>query len=236
MKATQKELTLTQRLCQSFLTGLLGFLPLVLTLAVLAWLVVFLHDLVGPKSEFGKILSSAGFNFVACETVAYLVGLIGTFALVYGFGLLIESGKARSYQGLFENAMNRVPLVGSVYDASKQLTSMFDRNNEDVKGMQPVFCSFGGEGGTVLLALLPSPKTVRIGDRDYHIVIVPTAPVPFGGALICVPIDCVEPAGCSLEGMVNVFMTMGVSAPSCLGAGTQEKPPIDDAVPKQDSH
>ena len=62
--------SLSQRISQPLITGVLGFLPLALTLAVLAWVVVFLHDLVGPSSAFGKILGTIGLNFVACEVIA----------------------------------------------------------------------------------------------------------------------------------------------------------------------
>lgn len=217
MIQTQLKRSLSQRISQPFVTGVLGFLPLALTLAILAWVVVFLHDLVGPKSAFGRILASAGLNIVTCEVVAYTVGLVGTLTAIYVFGVLVESGMGNRYQYAVEGALHRVPLVSTIYDASKQLTSMFDRNNEDVKAMTPVLCSFGGEGGTATLALLPSPKPVRIGGYDYHVVIVPTAPVPFGGALLCVPVDCVKPAGCSFDGMVNIFMSMGASAPDYLG-------------------
>jgi uncharacterized membrane protein len=217
-----------QRISQPFITGVLGFLPLALTLAVLAWVVVFLHDLVGPSSAFGKILGTIGLNFVTCEVIAYVAGLAGTLALVYLFGVLVESGMGHRYQYAIEGALHRVPLVSTIYDASKQLTSMFDRNDEDVKAMTPVLCSFGGEGGTAALALMPNPKPVRINGRDYQVVIIPTAPVPFGGALLLVPANCVKPAGCNIEGLINIFMSMGASAPNYLGA------PLDAAKGSED--
>jgi uncharacterized membrane protein len=208
---------------QPFITGVLCFLPLVLTLAIVAWLVVFLHDLVGPGTAFGKILSSVGLNFVGCEVVAYVVGLLGTLLIIYIVGLLVERGIGQRYQLAVESALQRVPLVSTVYDASKQLTSMFDRNNEDVKGMTPVMCSFGGEGGAVTLALMPTPHPIKFNDRDYNIVIIPTAPGPFGGALFCIPVEHVKPANCNFDGLVSIFMSMGVSAPEVLGQAASEK-------------
>lgn len=222
------ERSLSQRLSQPFIAGVLGFLPLALTLAILAWVVVFLHDLVGPGSAFGRILSSFGLTVVTCEVIAYTVGLVGTLALVYVFGVFFQSGMAFRYQYAVEGALLRLPLVGTIYDASKQLTSMFDRKNDEVKSMTPVLCTFGGEGGVATLALMPSPRVVRIGGHDYHVVILPTAPVPFGGALLCVPVGCVRPAGCSFDGLVNVFMSMGASAPDYLG----DRPPAQAALDK----
>jgi uncharacterized membrane protein len=217
MTEVDTKLSLSQRIVQPLITGVISFLPLALTLAILAWVVVFLHDLVGPQSAFGRLLGSIGLNFVACEIIAYTLGLLGTFALVYAMGILFESGRGYRYQAAIEAALHRVPLVNTIYDASKHLTSMFDRKNEDVQAMTPVLCSFGGEGGTAALGLMPSPQRIRINGYDYHVVIIPTAPVPFGGALLCVPADNVKPAGCNLDAMVNVFMSMGASAPQYLG-------------------
>ena len=217
------EQTRWQRYSHPFITGVLGFLPLALTLAVLAWVIVFLHDLVGPSSSFGRILGSVGLSFVACEVIAYTFGLVGTLVVVYLFGVLVESGKAFRYQSVIEGAVNRIPLVGTIYDASKQLTNMFDRNNQDVGAMTPVLCFFGEGNAAATLALMPTSELIRFGNQDYHIVVIPTAPVPFGGALLFVPADRVKPAGCSFDGVINVFMSMGASAPDFLGEGLDTK-------------
>lgn len=199
-----------------FIIGVLGFLPFALTLAVLAYVVVFLHDLVGPGSPFGRILSSLGLNLVACEVIAYGIGLVGTVALIYVFGLLIQSQLGLRTRLVIENGLKHVPLVNTIYDTSKQLTSLFDNTNQEMKAMTPVLCYFGGEGGTAVLGLMPTPRPLQINGREYHMVIIPTAPVPVGGALLCVPVEQVRPAGCSFDGVVSIFMSMGASAPDYL--------------------
>ncbi|MCP3880942.1 MAG: methyltransferase domain-containing protein, partial [Sulfitobacter sp.] len=67
-----------------------------------------------------------------------------------------------------------MPLVSTVYDASKQLTSMFDRNNEEVKGMIPVLVSFGGQGGAVNLMAAACPNSPFIG-IDNHTAAIAAA-------------------------------------------------------------
>jgi len=52
----------------------------------------------------------------------------------------------------------------------------------------------------------------RVGDRDYQIVIVPTAPVPFGGGLLFVPAEVVHPLELSVEGLISIYVSMGVTA------------------------
>ena len=50
-------------------------------------------------------------------------------------------------------------------------------------------------------------------------VLVPFAPVPFGGALIYVPQDWVRPAEGGVEKLVNVYVSMGVTPPEGIPPG-----------------
>jgi len=210
---TRASPTFVERMSRPLIAGVLGLLPLAITLVVLAWIVVYVHDIVGPESAFGELLRSFGLSFVYCEVIAYFIGLVSTLALVYSIGLLLQSGVANRWQYAFEGTLQRLPLVNTIYDTSKHLRSMFDRKDEDMKAMTPVLCRFGGPGGVTALGLMPSPDRIRIDDRDYHVVIIPTAPVPFGGALLYVPVEWVTPAACSVGGLVSIYMSMGASTP-----------------------
>jgi uncharacterized membrane protein len=60
---------------------------------------------------------------------------------------------------------------------------------------------------------MPSPEPVMIGERKYIAVLVPSAPVPFGGALIYVPAEWIKPAEGGVERLMNVYVSMGVTPP-----------------------
>lgn len=198
---------------QSFLTGVVGILPLAMTLFVLVWIVSFLHDLLGPSSTCGLILRKAGMSVVACEINAYLVGALGALLSTYVLGVMIERGAGRRWSQTLEGVMARIPVLGTVYDASKQVTGVFDRSPQAQQNMTPVICYFG-EGRSVWTpALMPTTESVRLNGVDYRVVMIPTAPVPFGGALLCVRAELVLPAPCGIEELVAIYMSMGVSAP-----------------------
>jgi uncharacterized membrane protein len=208
-----------QRVIRTFVAGVIGILPLALTLAVLGWLVKFLHDLAGPGSMCGRMLRSIGMSVVACDVTAYIIGLVGALLAIYGLGVLIENGIGRHWSRAMDDALLHVPVIGTVYDASKQMTSMFDRNQDaKKKSMTPVLCFLGGQGGVATPALMPTPELVRLGDAEYHVVMIPTAPVPFGGALLCVKAEWVQPANCGFDELVGIYMSMGVTAPRSLGS------------------
>ncbi|CAG0987748.1 hypothetical protein MYXO_02224 [Myxococcaceae bacterium] len=210
--SSQTRPDLFDRMSRPFMVGVFGLLPLALTLGVLAWMVGFLHDVVGPGTVFGSVLRSIGLSVVTCEVIAYAVGLVTTFALVYFFGVLLQSGVTRRWQSSFDNTLQKLPLVSSIYDTAKHLKTMFERKDDRMQTMTPVLCRFGGPNGAVALALMPSPEPVQIDGGDYHAVIIPTAPVPFGGALLLVPAEWVEPTHCGFREVVSIYMSMGGSA------------------------
>jgi uncharacterized membrane protein len=205
-----------KRVAQTFVTGIFAILPLALTIAVLAWVIRFLHDLFGPYSTFGKMLRSIGLTITACEVTAYFLGLVGAVTIVYGLGLLVENRIGKRWNLALDGALQRVPILSTLYDASKNLINVFNRKSDSLQGMAPVMCNFGDDGAVTIPALMPTPEILHIGGVDYHVVIIPSAPVPFGGALVCVKADWVKPAACSFDELVGIYMSMGASASGCL--------------------
>ena len=49
-----------QSLVTTWLTGLIALLPLVLTFALLAWIVNLLNGIVGPSTLIGRVLAALG--------------------------------------------------------------------------------------------------------------------------------------------------------------------------------
>lgn len=110
----------------TFLAGLLAALPLALTLAVIVWLVEFIHRFMGPGSALGRMLRSIGLKFSTSEFVAYLIGIVLSLTLIYFLGVLVETGVKNRWSTLVDGTMDRVPLVRSVYSALKKLMQMFE--------------------------------------------------------------------------------------------------------------
>ena len=206
----------TEHVVQTLVTGVFAILPLALTIAVVAWITSFLHNLFGPSSFCGSILRSMGMTVSACDFTAYLIGLFGAVLMVYGLGSLVEHRIGKRWSTAMDGAFQRVPVLSTLYDASKSLTSVFSRNEDSLQGMSPVVCHFGSNGAVVIPALMPTADILQLGGQEYRVVVIPTAPVPFGGALVCVRADLVKPAECSFDEMVGIYMSMGTTAPRAL--------------------
>lgn len=210
------------RIIRIFLSGVLALLPIMVTVIVTAWLGSLVVSYAGPGSFLGNLIASLGFNLSGSTTIAYFIGLGIILAIIFVLGLLVESGLRSWISNSFDWLMTRIPLVSNVYDLSKRFVAIMDRGDEDsLKSMSPVWCFFGGEGSAAVLALMPSHEPVVIGEHRYVPVLVPSAPVPFGGALIYVPEAWVKPAEGGVERLMNVYVSMGVTPPEHMPAGAK---------------
>jgi uncharacterized membrane protein len=207
-----------RRIVAYFVAGLLAILPLVLTAAIVVWVTTFLTDYLGPTTFIGRTLAALGLKFGSDGILAYATGWIAVLAALFGLGLLVELGAKRLYHQLLDRLFRRVPVIGSLYGSLKQLVGMFERKEEtDLKAMSVVFCYFGSRQGPGVLALMPSPEPVPIDGQDYHVVIIPTAPIPFGGGLLFVPVDQVKPVAMSVDNFISIYVSMGVTTPEFMG-------------------
>ena len=212
-----------RRIVQVFLAGILAVLPVVITVSIVAWAAGFVRQILGPGTLFGEGLTHLGLRFVTSDTLAYLVGGLLVLGGVLMIGIFVEAGAKNLLQRLLDAAMQRIPIVNSIYGTSKQLVTLFEKKDpEKLQGMKAVFCFFGEKTGAGILALLVSPEKFCINGRDFYIVIVPTAPVPVGGGLFFIPVEMIQPTDVSVEGLMSIYVSMGVSAPQFLPGSTAD--------------
>jgi uncharacterized membrane protein len=208
---------------RTFVAGLLTVLPVVLTVAVIVWVASVIDQFIGPHSAVGRLLVSIGLTVVETKIAAYLIGIVFVLSVIYVLGLLVQAGLQRRLELFVDGLLRRIPLVGSVYDLAHRFVGMLDRKEQqtDLKTMSPVWCFFGGEGGAAVLALLATPERILLAGRPHHVVLVPTAPVPFGGGLFFVPVEWIKAAPFGVEGLTSIYVSMGISAPQYFSATPQ---------------
>lgn len=206
------------RIARIFFAGLLVLLPILVTVIVTVWIAQLIESYAGPDSMIGRLIVLLGLNLVSSATGAYFLGFLIILGCIFALGLVVETRLRPWVQNSLDALMMRIPLVSNVYDLSKRFVSLVDRggDSDSFKTMRPVWCFFGGEGGAAVLGLMPSPEPVVIGEHSYLGLLVPSAPVPFGGALIYVPSDWVKPAEGGVERLMNVYVSMGVTPPMSL--------------------
>jgi uncharacterized membrane protein len=200
-------------LSRTFLTGLLAMLPLAATLLICAWCIGVLLKWLGPDSWLGYGLSRLGIKVGDSVLVGYVLGFGIFVAVVLILGWLVELNLQRGLAGLLDSLMHRIPLVRNLYDVLQKLTQLFThRGTDKARSLQPVWCHFGGIGGSVALGLLSAREPFVIGEDHYYAVLIPTAPVPVGGGLLYLPEAWVVPADLGIDAVTSIYVSMGVTS------------------------
>lgn len=212
--------TRIRRLAGTLLAGSLAALPLAATVLVFAWAVRFVLGWLGPDSPLGSVLGELGLRITGSKLGGYALGVALVLLAVFLLGLLAEAGLQRGFAAVIDSVVQRIPIVRSVYDTIERFVRLLSRRDADgLRTMRPVWCQFGGPGGASVLGLLSSPEPITIAGLRYRAVLVPTAPVPIGGALVYVPESWVTPAEVGIEALTSIYVSMGVTSPQWLGAG-----------------
>jgi uncharacterized membrane protein len=200
-------------IASTWLAGLVVLLPLALTAGVLYWAFTLINSFVGPGSFVGGLFAAIGYPFSRNPGLAYVFGTLLLIAGIYVLGLVAQLGLKGPLKRLANATMRRIPLVGSLYSLADRFVGLLDQKQEaDIRAMSPVWCFFGGKGAAVL-ALAPSAQPIEIDGQQYLAVLVPTAPVPFGGALLYVPAAWVRPADIGVDKLTAIYVSMGITPP-----------------------
>lgn len=202
-----------QTIFRYFISGIIAVLPLVVTVALVAWLSNFLITWLGPGTMIGRGLSAIGIQFAPNEQMPYFFGWIAVLAAIFAIGFFVDAITRKMAVKWFDTIIKKIPLIGPVYGTTRQFTDLINKNGDDkLQSMSPVYCRFGSAGGGVLvLALMPTPEEYEIDGNKYRVVIVPTAPVPFGGGMFFVPTADIFPAEMSIDALMAFYVSMGVS-------------------------
>lgn len=202
-----------RRIIRIFLAGCLAVLPLAITIFAISFLFSFLMGFIGPDTAFGAILASVG-EILGVPVPPYLTGITVFLLTIFALGLVVESRLGPWFTRMLESLVTHVPLISQVYAFSKRFASIVEaRDSESVMNMTPVWCVFGNEPSATVLALRTSARPVMVGGSELVSIIVPSAPVPVGGALVYVPSSWIRPYSGGVEQLMSVYVSMGVKAP-----------------------
>jgi uncharacterized membrane protein len=195
----------------TFLTGLFGLLPIVITVGVMAWVGGLLKEWLGAESSVGEALRQLGLQFVTDPIVATVLGWVAVLLAIWLLGALLKSVGKKRIEKAFAGAVERIPLVNVLYRPVAQVIDLLQRERTDtIQGMSVVYCAFGGEGGAGFLGLLVSDQLYRFNGRACHIVYVPTSPLPLSGVVVFAAADSVHRVDMQVDGLMKIYLSIGV--------------------------
>ncbi|MCB1909514.1 MAG: DUF502 domain-containing protein [Rhodocyclaceae bacterium] len=190
-----------------FITGLLIWIPLVITMMVMAWIVGTLDQvllLVPVRYRPDTVLGFhvPGLGVVLALAIVLMTGLVGANVL----GQKIVEG--------WELLLSRIPVVKSIYYSVKQVSdTIFSSSGQAFRKALLVEYPRKGIWTIAFLTGKPGGAAARHLDGDYVSVYVPTTPNPTSGFFLMLPRQDVIELEMSVDDALKYIISMGVVAP-----------------------
>jgi len=220
-----KERRLSQKLRRYLVGRLLLWLPIVVTIFVLKFLVGLMDQtmLLVPAQWRPEAILGLGIPGL---------GLLLAVIVLLVTGLAVTNLVGRQLVTWWDDLMKRIPFVRSIYSGAKTFT-------------ETVFTPKGQAFKRVLLVQYPREGiwTVgfqsgdEVGEAAHYsgkrlvCVFIPTTPNPTSGFIIMVPREDVRPLDMSVDDAMRWIFTLGVASPSWSG-DPAPTPPVPPEIPE----
>ncbi len=191
---------------KAFLNGLVVIVPVVLTGFAVYKVVSFLD-----RAMLGLVKAMGARSFPG-------LGFALAIVLIYAVGLLAQSWLLRWPLRLVEGLVDHVPLVKSLYSATKDLLQFLGGDERVSRGRPCLWQPPGGGASLLGLITQDSPGRFLPGEQSERIAVYLPMSYQLGGFTFFVPKDQVV----AIEGMtVEECMKLALTA----GIGTKEGGP-----------
>jgi uncharacterized membrane protein len=208
------------------ITGLLVWVPLVITLWVLSLLVGIMDQtllLLPPK----------------WRTEAWLgvhvpgLGVILTLLIVFATGVFGANILGQRLVRFWEGVLARIPVVNTLYTGVKQISdTLFKPGGQAFRKALLVEWPSPGSWTIAFLTGQPGGDVVNHLKGDYVSIYVPTTPNPTGGYFIMVARSKVIELDMSVDEALKYIISMGVAVPM-QGSEDRAGPVVRPAIAQQ---
>lgn len=202
------------RLRQYFITGLLVWLPMGVTVWVLLWLLGILDGI------FLGVLAAVEAMAPALQPLANSLrhipglGVILVAVVILGTGLFVANIFGQWALRQWDRLMTRIPVVRSIYSSVKQVSdTLFSGSGQAFS--QALLIQYPRQGAWTIAFLTGKPggEVATHLQGDYVSVYVPTTPNPTSGFFLMVPRADVVALAMSVDEALKYVISMGVVVP-----------------------
>ena len=203
-----------RRIQQYFITGLLVWLPMGITVWILMWLVGMLDGI------FLAVLRAAdavipGVHLLAEElrNVPGL-GVILVAVVIFSTGVFVANMFGQWWVRQWDTLMNRIPVVRSIYTSVKQVAdTLFSGSGHAFSKALLVQYPRHGSWTIAFLTGKPGGEVAAHLAADFVSVYVPTTPNPTSGFFLMMPRADVIELKMSVDDALKYVISMGVVVP-----------------------
>ncbi|HSC93336.1 MAG TPA: DUF502 domain-containing protein [Burkholderiales bacterium] len=204
-----------------FITGLLIWVPLVITVWVLDLLVGTMDQTLLLLPPRWRTESWIGVHVPG-------LGVVLTLVIVFVTGVLAANFIGQRLVRFWEGALARIPVVNSIYTGVKQVSdTLFAPGGQAFRKALLVQWPSPGTWTIAFLTGTPGGDVMKHLKGDYLSIYVPTTPNPTGGYFVMVPRDAVVELDMTVDEALKYIISMGVVAPNAARrSGAAVPPPV----------
>ena len=190
-----------------FLAGLLVFLPVVITLWFLGWVIGLLDGVLDVLPAGVHPNSYLPFAIPG-------LGALVTVTLILFLGILTRGVATRRFLAAWENIFVKIPIFRGVYTAVQKLVQTFLGQSQNAR--QVVMIEYPRKGiYTVGFAMGRAwPELERAQDTQLVNVFIPTTPNPTSGFYLLVPTTEISPLDMTMEEALKLITSGGLITPN----------------------
>jgi len=170
-----------------------------------------------PESVMTGILPESFVTGTLPEIVIICVSIALFLGLLFVLGIIAAATAGRRTIALFEYVIRKIPLVKSVYGASKQMVDVLRPKDAGSNYEAAVLVDFPFPG-VKSLGFITGRLTLQ-DEVEYYRVFVLTTPNPTSGYLEIFPKEFVQTCGLSVEDALKASMSAGILMPETLQDG-----------------
>ena len=186
---------------RTFLTGLIAVLPIMVTIAVLGWLI-------GIADQF-----FGGFVRILLPHDAYLpgMGLLVSFIVIFAVGVMMQAVFFREGISWLEEQLERLPLVKTLYGAVRDLTGFLSRNDQRKFSQVVLIQKPGVPIRLIGFVTVEDLSKVGLDQGDGSVAVYMPMSYQIGGYTVILPVSYLTPVNMSMEDAMRFLITAGLS-------------------------
>jgi len=208
-----------------FVTGLLIWVPLAITLWVLELIVGTMDRSLDLLPAQLQPLAMFGMRVPG-------LGAILTVVVIFLTGVLTRNFVGQTLVKVWEAFLERIPIVRSIYSSVKQVSdTVLSPNGQAFRKALLVQYPRQGSWTVAFQTGAPADEVTSAVGQELMSIYVPTTPNPTSGFFLMVPRSEVIELRMSVDDALKYVVSMGVVVPGAKGARTGKPLPGEDTPP-----
>lgn len=189
------------------IAGLLVWIPLWATALVIAFVVEVLDKTVALLPDKYQPMNVIGINIPG-------IGIVISFVVLLVTGMVATNFLGERLVGLGEKIVKRIPLVGSIHQAVKQvMQTIFSTSNQSFRKVLLVEYPRKGLWSIAFQTAATSSSVAELSGGDKITIFIPTTPNPTSGFLMLIDKSEAKELDISIDDALKMIISLGVVQP-----------------------